>query len=426
MNTSIVCPHCKNKISIDEALSHQLTDSLKKEFESKREQEREQERQKMKEWKEKFEKEAEVGKQKLKETLESELKKKLLEDSEREQKLLKEELDEKKKQLDEARKYELELRKKADSLEEREKNLELEAKRKIEEEKEKIREAEQKRVKDEYQLTLAEKDKLANDLLKQIEELKQKATQGSQQMQGEILELELEQILKTEFPLDQIEPVGKGITGADVIQKVRDQNGKQCGSIVWESKRTKHWDEKWINKLKEDLRASKSDLAILVSTALPEGLNSFGFRDGIYVTNFENFLSVAKIMRLKIIELFYAKLAGEGVNDKKEILWKYLTGHEFRQRVESIVEAFNSMKTVMDKEKQYFTKKWASEEKLIERVINQTIGIHGDLQGLMGAALPQIKSLEMDNFEVIETTQISISDGTIETLQTQLITEHKS
>lgn len=426
MNTSIVCPHCKNKISIDEALSHQLTDSLKKEFESKREQEREQERQKMKEWKEKLEKEVVIGQQKLKQTLESELKKKLLEESDHEQKLLKEELEEKKKQLNEARKYELELRKKADSLEEREKNLELEAKRKIEEEKQKIREAEQKRIRDEYQLELAAKDKKLADALKANEELNQKLTQGSQQLQGEILELELEQILKTEFPVDQIEPVGKGVTGADVLQKVRDQNGKICGVIVWESKRTKNWDEKWIGKLKDDLRASKSDLAILVSTALPDGLANFGFRDGIYVTSFESFLSVAKIMRLKIIELFYAKLAGEGINDKKEILWKYLTGNEFRQRVESIVEAFNTMKTVMDKEKQYFTKKWASEEKLIDRVVNQTIGIHGDLQGLMGSSLPQIKSLEMDNFELIESAQISISDQTIETVQTQIITEHKS
>lgn len=426
MNTSIVCPHCKNKISIDEALSHQLTDSLKKEFESQRQKEREEERQKMKDWKEKLEKDTEAGKQKLKAELESELKKKLLEDSEREQKLLKEELDEKKKQLDEARKYELELRKKADSLEEREKNLELETKRKLEEEKEKIREAEQKRLKDEYQLELAAKDKKLSDALKANEELNQKLTQGSQQLQGEVLELELEQILKSEFPIDEISPVGKGITGADVLQKVRDQNGKECGTIVWESKRTKNWDDKWIAKLKDDLRTSKSDLAILVTTAMPDGLSNFGFKDGIYITSYENYLSIARIMRLKIIELFYAKLAGEGVNDKKEILWKYLTGNEFRQRVESIVEAFNSMKSVMDKEKLYFTKKWAAEEKLIDKVITQTVGIHGDLQGLMGASLPQIKSLEMDDFEMIETTKVSISDGKIEVDQTRIISESES
>lgn len=425
MNTSIVCPHCKSKISIDEALSHQLTDSLKKEFETQRQKEREEERQKMKDWKEKLEKESEDKEQKIKEKLEIELKKKLLEESELEQKQMREELEDKKKQLQEAKEFELKLRKRQDELEEKEKNLELETKRRLDEEKQKIQETAEKRIKDEYQLTLAEKDKMAQDLLKQIEDLKQKATQGSQQMQGEILELELEQILKAEFPIDEITPVGKGITGADVLQKVKDSNGKECGVIIWESKRTKHWDDKWISKLKDDMRTSKSDLAILVSTSMPQDISSFGFKDGIYVTSYENYLPIVKVLRLKIIELFYAKMASVGVSDKKEILWKYLTGNEFRQRVESIVEAFNSMKSVMDKEKLYFTKKWATEEKLIDRVIAQTIGIHGDLQGLMGAALPQIKSLEMDSFEYIETTQISISEGKLEASQTQVITESK-
>ena len=420
MNSTIICPNCKNKISIDEALSHQLTDSLKKEFEEKREAERKEERQKMTDWKEKLEKDTLEKEKNLRTKLEEDLKKKLLEENEQEQKQMKEELEDKKKQLQEAKEFELKLRKRQDELEEKEKNLELETKRKVDEEKQKIQESAEKRIKDEYQFTLAEKDKMAQDLLKQIEDLKQKATQGSQQTQGEVLELELEQVLKAEFPIDEIAPVGKGITGADVLQKVRDSNGRECGVIVWESKRTKHWDDKWIPKLKDDMRASKSDLAILVSTSMPQDLTTFGFKDGIYITSFENFLPIAKILRLKIIELCYAKMAGEGVSDKKEILWKYLTGNEFRQRVESIVEAFNAMKSVMDKEKLYFTKKWASEEKLIDRVITQTIGIHGDLQGLMGSALPQIKSLEMDNFELIETTQISISDNTTTVVQTTM------
>jgi len=414
--SSIICPKCQNKISIDEALSHQLSESLKKDFEAQREKERSEERQKMQAWKEKLEKsQEEKAEKEIKD-----LRLKIKQEQESEFKQLEEELKRQKEEAQKAKEYELVLRKRANELEEKEKNLELETQRKLDEEKQKIRELAEKRIKDEYQLTLAEKEKLTQDLLKQIEELKQKATQGSQQMQGEILELELEQILKAEFPVDEILPVGKGITGADVLQKVRDSSGRECGLIVWESKRTKNWDEKWIGKLKDDMRSSKSDLAILISTAMPGDLTNFGFRDGIYITNFENFLAVAKIMRLKIIELCYAKLASEGVSDKKEILWKYLTGNEFRARVEAIIEAFNGMKSGLDTEKRYFTKKWASEEKLIDRVITQTIGIHGDLQGLMGSALPQIKSLEMDNFELIETTEISISDSTATVVRTTI------
>jgi hypothetical protein len=218
-------------------------------------------------------------------------------------------------------------------------------------------------------------------------------------------------------------PVGKGVNGADIMQTVRDQQGRTCGVIIWESKRTKHWDDKWVPKLKDDMRSSKSDLAILVTTAMPQEVFNFGHKDGIYVTNFENFLPIAKVMRLKIIELCYAKKASEGVSDKKEVLWRYLTGHEFRQRIEEIIEVFNMKKQLLDKEKQYFNKKWSQEEKMNERVINQMVGMHGDLQGLMGASLPEIKSLEMDNFELVETTQIRITDDTATYVQTSTLTE---
>lgn len=419
MNTStIICPKCKNPVSIDEALGSQLEESIKKEFELKRAEEREQERKKMMEWKESQEKK-----------LGEELKKQLLEESELEQKHLKDELEEKKKIIQDQREKELALLKKQEEVEEKARNLELETKRQVAEERAKIQEDAEKRIKDEYQLTLAEKEKVTADLLKQIEDLKQKATQGSQQLQGEILELELEQLLKTEFPLDDISPVGKGINGADVIQTVRDPRGQNCGVIIWESKRTKTFGGDWIDKLKDNMRTAKADLAILVSSVYPTGMDCFGPKDGVYITDFANALPIAKLMRLKIIELYYAKKSAEGVEDKKQILWQYLTGNEFRQRVEAIVEAFSLMKQGLDTEKKYFQKKWAQEEKLIDRVVNQTIGMHGDLQGLIGSSLPQIKSLEMDNFELVETNQIEIStpEGMItQTTITETVIEEAS
>lgn len=431
MNPNIIaCPHCKKEISVDEVLKHQIEASMKLEYEQKAKAEADEIRKKAKEWQEaeakKYEeKEKEFEeKQKLNQAkLEERIKKQVQEQTELEQKMLKEEAEENKarnkKLMDQLTEMTRELRK----VREENDNAHLEMEKKLSEERVKISETAEKKVKEELQLSLAEKDKMLADAIKANEELKQKLTQGSQQLQGEILELELEQTLKTEFPLDEIAPVGKGITGADIMQKVRDNQGRECGVIIWELKRTKHWDDKWVGKLKDDMRSSKSDLAMLVTQAMPQGLTNFGHKDGIYVTNFENFLPIAKIMRMKIIELCYAKMSAEGVNDKKEILWKYLTGNEFKQRVETIVEAFNSMKAVMDKEKQYFTKKWAQEEKLIDRVINQTIGMHGDLQGLMGASLPEIKSLEMDNFELVENTRIEITDNTATVVQTSILTE---
>lgn len=350
----------------------------------------------MREWKEELEKEQEQRQRKLKAELEISLKKQIAEENDLEKKAMVEELETKRKQLQEQKEKELKLMRQQEELEEKARNLELETKRRLLEERAKTQEDTEKRTRDEYRLTLAEKDKVAQDLLRQIEELKQKATQGSQQLQGEVLELELEGVLKSEFPIDDILPVPKGINGADVVQVVRDMNGRECGEIMWESKRTKHWEEGWVIKLKTDMRAAKSDAAILVSSQLPKDIVNFGPRDGIYVTNFENYLAVARIMRLKIIEVCYAKMSQEGKHDKKEILWQYLSGREFQQRVESIVETFSSMKEGLEKEKQYFTKKWARDEKLINTVIEQTIGMHGDLQGLMGKSLPELQMLSLE------------------------------
>ena len=409
MNSTIICPSCKNKISIDEALSHQLTDSLKKEFEQKREQEREQERKKMLDWKEALEKSQEEKESKLKLELETKLKKQILEENSMEQKMIKEELEDKKKQLQEAKQFELQLRKRQDELEEKEKNLELELQRKLDSEKEKIRQQASEQFLREHQLKEAEYKKQAEDMKKKIEELQQKANLTSQQLQGEVLELELEESLKKEFPLDEIKEVGKGIRGADIMQTVSDQMGREAGIIIWESKRTKDWDEKWITKLKEDMRTTKSDIAILVTSVLPKGIKYFGFKDGVIVTSFDCLLGVAAQARFALIKESQLKNSLVGAQEKKDYVMQYLQSNQFRQRVEAIIEAFDTLKSDLEKEKRMYAGLWAKREKQIEQVINNTVGMYGDMQGLMGASLPQISSLEItttDTLKQFDSTQV--------------------
>lgn len=404
--SSIVCPNCKTPISVNEALSHQVEESLKLKFQQEVDSEKRELHKKMTDWQERVKKEQDEKEESLKKELEANLKKKLLEESDREQKILKEELEEgkvrNKKLMDQLTEITRELR----TAKQEKDEARLEMEKKLNEESQKIREKAEMETQEKFHLKEKEKDQVIESLRKSLEDAQRKASQGSQQLQGEVLELELEQLLQKEFPVDDILPVGKGVSGADVMQRIHDGMGRECGVLVWESKRTKTWDEKWIAKLREDTRSAKADVAILVTTVLPKDVNGFGPKDGIYVSDFENALAVAKILRIKIIELCHAKMSMEGKNDKKEILWNYLTGSEFKGRVESIVEAFNLMKDGLNKEKQYFAKKWARDEKIIETVVNQTIGMHGDLQGLMGSSLPEIKSLEMDNFELVQITEV--------------------
>jgi hypothetical protein len=394
----IICPHCNREIPLTEAISHQIREQLRKEFDSevkKKEQELFQKEQAFSEKEKALVEEYAKKIKNEKAKLEGEAKKKAEQTIAVELNDLKAQVTEKDQKLLEAQKAELELRKQRRELEERQRILELEMTRKLDDEREKIKEETLSIFMEEHRLKDLEKDKKINDMLKQIEDLKRKAEQGSQQTQGEVLELELEEILKTNFPLDNLEPVGKGKKGADILQRVHNQSGQNCGTIIWESKRTKGWSDGWIDKLKEDQREAKAEIAVLVTTALPKEVNHFTQINGIWVTNFPLAICLAGPLRMTLIQVANAKLSEVGKYEKMEVLYDYLSGPEFRQKVEAIIEAFNLMKKDLDHEKRTMIKNWSKREKQIERVVYNISGMFGSMQGIMGASLPEIKSLEL-------------------------------
>lgn len=306
-------------------------------------------------------------------------------------------LSERTKQLSDAQEHELVLRKRQRELEERERSLGLELERKLDEERGKIREDALAKSAEEHRLRDREKDKQLEEMRKQIEDLKRKAEQGSQQAQGEVQELELEDVLRANFRFDEIAPVAKGVRGADVLQRVSAPSGKACGTILWESKRTKSWSDGWIQKLKDDQREAKTDLGVIVSAALPKGVGHIGCIDGVWVADFQSFIGLGMALRAGILQLSHVQNALAGKGEKMELIYRYLSGPEFRHRVEAIVETFVSMKGDLDSEKRAIERTWAKREKQIERVIHNTSGMYGDLQGLIGASLSPIPSLELSS-----------------------------
>jgi len=380
MNDTIVCPHCKRPIPLTDALSHQL--------------------------KEKFEKEKEIELEKLKKDLnnrarewrEEQIKKieeKLKSDAEYKLKDAKNEADELKKQKKDLQEQLLELNKLIRQLrvESQQKQIELEKKLALEQEK--IRIEEQKKYEQEYKFKLLEKDKKLDDAMKMVEDYKRKLEQGSQQLQGEVLELELENILRKEFPHDEIKEVPKGVTGADLIQEVRNNYGKACGLIIWELKRTKIWSDSWIAKLKQDQRQVKADIAILISQALPDGVKNFSEKNGIWIGDYDSILSLGLAMRKSLIEISAVKSSIVGRHEKKEILWSYLNSVEFKHRLDAFYDAYSQLKDDLKKEQEWFRRKWAKQDKNIQQLSDSIFGIHGDLQGIIGKSLPEIKGLEM-------------------------------
>lgn len=402
----IVCPSCGKKIPLTETLSRQIKDTLAKELEEgikRRELEIEKQRKllekeslKLEDAKKAIENEIQEKLKAEREKLFHEAKKKAQEALSVDMKDLKEQIAEKEKKLEEAHKAELAFRKKMRELEEQKKNIELEIARKLDEEREKIRQQTLEIFSEQHRLKDLEKDKIINDMRKTIEELKRKSEQGSMQIQGEVLEISLEELLKTKFPTDDITPVPKGIKGADILQKVYSSNGVYCGSILWETKRTKSWSNGWVSKLKDDQREIKAEIAIIATEAMPSEINSFGMLNGIWITRLNLAGCLAEALRAGLIQVSHIRLASVSKDEKMEVLYKYLSGPGFKQKVEAIVEAFKTMKEDLEQEKRAMVRIWSKREKEIERVITNTVGMYGDMQGIIGSSMPTIKALEFN------------------------------
>jgi hypothetical protein len=214
------------------------------------------------------------------------------------------------------------------------------------------------------------------------------------QLQGEAQELVLEELLKITFPFDMIEEVGKGVKGADVIHTVRNNFGKECGKIIYESKRTKAFSDSWINKIKDDLRGQNADLAVIVTETMPKELDRFGVREGVWICTFQEIKSVSMILRDSLLKIHAVRISQENKGDKMQMLYDYLTGREFRQQMEAIVEGFTCMQEGLTKEKNVTQKLWKEREKQIEKVIQNTIDMYGSVRGIAGNAVGEIKQLE--------------------------------
>ncbi|MFN8417021.1 MAG: DUF2130 domain-containing protein [Cytophagaceae bacterium] len=249
------------------------------------------------------------------------------------------------------------------------------------------------------QMKLKEKDTQLEQMKKQVAEMTRKLEQGSMQLQGEAQELILEELLKDSFPFDTIEEVGKGVKGADVVQTVKNKWGVDCGTIIYESKRTKAFSDSWIDKLKSDLRGQKADVAVLVTEVMPKEMTGFGLKDGIWVCTFKEVKGLATVLREALLRISEAKESEENRGEKMHMLYSYLTSNEFRQQVEAIVEGFTSMKSALDKEKKAMMKLWAEREKQIDKVVQSTVSMYGSIRGIAGSAVGEIKSLELDTDE---------------------------
>ncbi len=369
MTDIITCPVCRHDFPISQAMAGQFREELKSELDKR------------------LTEESVKIKEAARETAKNELAIELID--------LHAKAEESAKKLRTFQEQELGMRKKVRELEEQKQGMALEMTRQLDQERRQIELETTKRILEERRLVDMEKEKKLTDLQVQVEDLNHKLKVGSQQSHGEIQELGLEETLRAAFTSDEITPVGKGVLGADVIQHVRNRNGKLCDKIVWESKRVRHWNDQWVTKLKDDSRKMGGFVSIIVSAVLPEGLDGFGYYNGIWVTDYRSTIGLATALRQQIIYGQHVHDSMSGKEEKLSMMFDYLTGQQFRSRIEAIIETFQSMRSDLDKEKEAMRRLWAKREKEILRITENTIGMYGEMQGLIGSSMPSLPALDL-------------------------------
>jgi hypothetical protein len=424
MPTNLTCPNCGHQFDAENVIAADLEKKLQQQYQQKLQESLdrvEADKKLLLEQQQKFEEARknanEIFAQKLqqeKQKLESEAQERITKsvaaDYDNKLRMLENNNKDNEEKLKEARKKEFEFLQKEQEFKNKEAELEIKLQRELQKERELMteqirkQETEKSQLKEtEMQLKLKEVQLQLEEQRKLAEEMKRRAEQGSMQRQGEVQELLLEEILRENFPFDAIEEVGKGVEGADCIQVVRTNTGRECGRIIYESKRTKTWSNNWVDKLKTDKRSKGADIAILVSQVFPKDMERFGERDGIWICNFSEVASVAQVLRSGIIKINEAIKSQENKGDKMQMLYDYLTGNEFRGNVEAILEGFMSVKNGIIKEKAMMEKIWKEREKQMEKAILNTSSLYGSVKGIAGASVSDIPLLDgSDNLSLEE------------------------
>jgi hypothetical protein len=374
MANLIKCPHCNKTFELTDAIRHQIEEEVSTDISKKHLEELE----------------------KVRSEVEGKVKKDLEEKQKTELLDLERQNTEKDKKIEEMRDNELRLREEKRKVEEQKKELKLEVQRQLDEQRKKIEEEVLQQAVLEHRLKDKEKDKIIDDLKNSLDDARRKATQGSQQLQGEVLELDIESLLKDSFPNDQIEPVEKGIKGADIRQIVKSPKGFASGVILWEIKRTKAWTDSWVSKLKEDLRSEKANVPVIIATTLPKRLESgFGMYEGVWLVAFNLVLPVATIIRKNLLDVAYEKAVSSHKGGKSEVLYDYITSHEFRQQVEAMMEVYREMQVQISKEKAAYERIWKLREGQMQRLVSSTANVVGSIQGRVGQTALPIKGLDL-------------------------------
>lgn len=402
------CPNCKTEINVDELLVQQFEQSIKKDLETELQKRESELNQKQNEYNE-LHRQLAKEKEEVDELVNSRVRSQLSSKEEAMKELIRKEINEEKtlqlqelenelikksSQLKELNRTKAQLETLRREMEEAETRIVLQKEKELTERLEQARSSIKEQVQQESFLKLKERESVINQLKEQLDIAKRKAEQGSMQLQGEIQELEIIELLTEFHPYDEITQSKKGANAADILQIVKTQNGAECGKIYYESKRTKSWSNEWVKKFKQDNINTKADILVLVTNATPPNIQRYGIVDGVWICSFNDVKELSLVLRYGLLKLQSVAITQHGKESKMELLYSYLTSEDFKNVFESILEGFKTIQESHQNEKLKMQRLWKEREKVLERVLSNSVEFYGSLKGIAGSAIPEVKMLD--------------------------------
>jgi len=252
---------------------------------------------------------------------------------------------------------------------------------------------------------------------KQLEEANKRANQGSMQNQGAALEASFEDQLRAAFPRDSVSDVPTGASGADVILDVFNDHGSECGRILFETKRTANWSDEWLPKLREDMHRVGATIGVIITQVMPRGAQSSVYKDGIWVADFAAAMTLVRTLRWGLQTAALQKRISDQAGDASALLYEFVTGPDFRNRVQSILHTYSSMRTMLEKERRAMHRIWKKREAQLESLTGHTTHVIAHLEAKTGreidgdaiAALEDAGSEDDEDFDDIDVDTESVT-----------------
>lgn len=221
-------------------------------------------------------------------------------------------------------------------------------------------------------------------LQSKVDDLNRQLEKKSGEQFGEEGELDLYAELVREFPSDDIERIGRGVKGADILHTVMDGE-RTAGCIVYESKNVSTWLNTFITQAKKYHTQYETPYVMVVSRVFPKKQRGMCVVDDVPVVEPRLAATLASVMREGILEIAKLRLTKVGADDKARELFAFVVGNEFQTRFRDMADAVEGLQNIQKAERTWHENQWSKQSRLHAQIEGRHREVNAKLQLIVKA-----------------------------------------